>query len=101
MKTEEELKQIAKDLFAEKIFTSEHIRKEDLGLSNSIFMPLMFLSKENADEMIKNNITIIYEYFSEAMNRSINGYPMFMSYKTLRKEEWTKIIEIYDDIKKK
>jgi hypothetical protein len=38
-----ELKQIAKDIYADKIFTNRHLAAHESGLVMSVFMPLMWL----------------------------------------------------------
>ncbi len=96
-KTDEELKQIAKDLWAGKIFSSAHInRQEDLPL---VFMALVFLSHEQLDEMEKQDVNFFYEYMSEATPTGVNGMPTFFSVRMLKKPETIKMLEYYEKFK--
>lgn len=91
-----ELKKLAWDIHAGKIFTDRHIRKDDYRLVASIFMPTIFMSEKQRNEVI--NSGMIYEYYDKAGPRSINGYPCFMSLRILNKDDTKKIIEYVKEI---
>ncbi len=84
----DELKKFAVDLFSGKIFTSFHIRPGDERMGVQIFVPLLFLDDAGRKDLKKRKPHVFYEYLSEAGPRSINGYPIFMSVRTLGKEDW-------------
>ena len=87
MKTAD-LKQLAVDIFEGKVFTSWMIRKQDFPNSVSmVFMPLIFAEKESLQDMTKQGIVELYEYMDKALPRSVNGYPCFMSFRGLKKED--------------
>jgi len=100
--TEKDLKQIAMDLYEGKIFTDRHLlmdRQEHM--LPSVFMPIMlgaFSSK--SEEELKNTIGMIYEYYSEAGPRSINGFPIFFSLKVLSPKETEKMFLYFEEYKK-
>jgi hypothetical protein len=54
-------------------------------------MPLVFMEKDYIEAMKENDIHIIYEYYSEAGPRSINGYPIFMSFRVLDRTDAAKV----------
>ena len=84
--TPEEIKQLAIDFRAGKIFSDRHLQNpEDVSM---VFMVLMFLDEAAIDELKANPPAMIYEYLSEAGPRSVNGYPCFMSHKYLSKEDF-------------
>lgn len=87
-----ELKEIARKIVANEIFPSWAIRKNDERLLGSIFMPLMFLKDEDVKEMKDAEITFFFEEYCKSMPRSINGYPMFMSFNALSKDEGKLVI---------
>lgn len=89
-RTQEELKQIAIDINAGRIFTNLHA-PEDMW--NSIFMPLVFMGVDQILEMIADMPGLMYEYLSEAGPRSINGYPCFFSVNMLDIEDTKIVIE--------
>lgn len=89
-----DLKQIAKDMYAGKIFCDRQISNaKDIPM---VFMPIMFMKKE---ELEKQDIYFIYEYLSEAGPRSINGMPMFTSCYFLNKENFEKMMGYYEAVK--
>jgi hypothetical protein len=101
VKTDDELKQIAKDIFSHKIFTSTMLREGDERLLSSVFMPVLFMEKEQIEELEKNDVVAFYEYFDEAGPRSVNGYPIFMSANTLTRSEYNRTMEFYKQVKEK
>jgi len=100
MKTDEELKQIAQDLLAGKIYSDRHIPKGESELAiNMVFTPFMFLGEEDLKKMMDDKVVLIYEYLSEAGPREVNGMPTFMSFRTLTKDEFSKVVDFHDKIK--
>lgn len=94
---EKEVADLANDLYRGMIFTDRHMqRPEDVP---SVFMPLIFMKKEDIEKLQANPPGMIYEYFSEAGPRSINGMPMFMSFRMISVEDTTKVMERYNKIK--
>lgn len=94
--TDEEIKQLAEDLYKGLIFTDRHIH--DPKLVPMVFMPLVFLDKKQIDE-IQEDFGFMYEYMSEAGPRAINDMPMFTSAKIVNKEDAKKVFEKYEQIK--
>lgn len=99
MRTDEELKQLGSDLQSDKIFTTAHIREGDGSLIRSIFMALVFLNEEQTEKLKDDKVEILFEYYHKAGERSINGYPIFMSMQYMTHDEWVKVIEYHDKIK--
>jgi len=74
---ESELKQIAIALQAGHIFTNRHMSEYDQKNLGMVFMILLFMDQK--DFYIPTSIGLVYEYYSKAMQRSVNGMPMFTS----------------------
>ncbi len=95
MKTDQELKQLAIDIYDNKVFTDRHIREgESAHRIAVIFMPIAlgaFKTKEEIDDL-----GLIYEYYDKASPRAINGYPSFFSFNTLTKAECEIMSTHYD-----
>lgn len=97
MRTDEELKEIAKDLHAGKIFSDRHCQSiEELRGS---FMILFFMGPEETKDLEKKEIDFIFEYLEKAERRSVNGRPIFLSMQCLTKVEAAKMFEYYEKIK--
>lgn len=96
-KSNAELKQLAMELADGKIFCDRHVSDENL--MPVIFMPISLGAFAGEDKKKIMDIGLIYEYLSEAGPRSINGYPIFFSMRTLSKEEARIMIGYYNDWK--
>ncbi len=96
-KTDEELKQIAEDLWAGRIFSDRNIKRaEDIPM---VFMALIFLKKEQIEQLEKQQMDFFYEYMSQATPTGVNGMPTFFSVRMLTKPETKRMFEYYDAIK--
>lgn len=98
-KTDEEIKELAKAIWAGQVFTSMHLKNpED---TSRVFMILGLMSGEQIKSLQDERISFVYEYLDEAGPRSINGLPMFLSAKYLNVDdhqrvdvEYNKILEV-------
>lgn len=127
--TEEELKELVRDAYDMKLFTSLQCDKNMLSM---VFMPAMFLGSRptepslgidnqanrkmkleyieevlvyeketpEREEFIKN-IGMLYEYYSEASPRGVNGHPTFLSCKIVSYDDSQRFIEKYNKYVKK
>lgn len=96
IKTDEQLKEIAMDLYNDKIFCDRQVDKTNLGM---VFMPLIFGAFSEWKKEDQDKIGMIYEYLSEAGPMGINGMPIFYSLKFMSKEDTKKMFEIYEQYK--
>lgn len=88
-----ELKQIAIDILAGRIFTDRDV-PESLDIENC-FMILILLKSEQVRELSADPPGLIYEYVSEAIKgRTINGMPIFFSMRMINQHD-TKIVFDY------
>jgi hypothetical protein len=97
-KEDEELKQIAEDLWAGRIYSNRNMN--DIKLIDSVFMPLMFLDRRKLKQLQHLKVDFFYEYIDKAGPRSINGMPVFTSVRCLTKPETARMFEFYEAIKK-
>jgi len=97
-KTDKEIKELAMDLFSGRIFIDRQIPKIQEDLVIMVFMPLVFSKKELGKWMEKNEIDLIYGKMSDAMPRSINGYPMFHTISFLDKADTVKFFDKHKEI---
>jgi hypothetical protein len=78
-KTPEQIKELAMQIYRNEVFTSWMIRKHDIGLLTSIFMPLVFIDELMRKGMIRDKVHHFFANMSEAGPMTINGYPVFFS----------------------
>ena len=98
--TDEELKQIAVDLFHDKLFTSQHQALIDHPESlETVFMPLVFMDEAGRKQFWDAKPAMIFEYLDKAGPRSINGLPGFFSFQFLQEDEAKKVWTLYKDLK--
>ena len=97
----QELKQLALDIMENKVFGSWMIHpNESESLIGSIFTPLIFLNQEQLEKLKNQKPAHFYEYMDKAGPRTINGYPIFMSFRSLTKEESIKLAKFLESLKK-
>lgn len=99
MKADNELKQIAVDIFDSKIFCDRHIPKEEFERIRQVFMPIILGAFKDMSVEEFMDIGLIYEYYSKALPRGINGMPMFTSLQILSQEETKKMFTYYNEYK--
>jgi hypothetical protein len=95
---DEELKQLAKDCVNGKIFSTDHIPKEDRSKVLSIFAPIGLMDDAQYTEFSRKKPEFIYEYLDKASPTSINGYPIFFSFRYLNKKEYDIFFDYYRKI---
>lgn len=99
-KTNGELKQLAEDIYAGRVFTDRDAMAKGMGdMLHMIFMPILFLDSEAKKDFVKRKPVLLYEYMSAAMPRMVNGCPMFMSVRYLTEKEFIKMRDYYAKIK--
>jgi len=95
---EEELKQIAVDLFQGKIFTDRHLQRlEDLPM---VFMVIAFMRPKDLEKLKDDPPGLIFEYLDKAAPRGTNGMPGFFSCQMLSQEDTKKVSEICGRLEK-
>lgn len=95
--TDQEIRQFAEDMYKGLIFTDRHVRiPDDIP---RVFMPLLLLGEELAEELRKNPPGMIYEYMDKAGPKAIDGMPMFLSFKIVSIDDAKKVFEHYNKIK--
>lgn len=98
--TDDEINALVEDIYRDRVFTSNHLRPEDLEMLPSIFMPLAFADEKLKEELLIDAPGMIYEHLSQAGHRSINNYPIFFSLHIVNQEDTKKILEKVEQIKK-
>ena len=97
MRTDEELKQIAVDIYEGKIFTDRSVKDgNDIGM---VFLPIALGAFAEASKEELEDIKLIYEYLDKAGPTSVNGLPVFFSCQVLRTDDFKKMSEYFDKYK--
>ena len=98
MKTDQELKQLAADIYENKVFTDRHLQERErdhqVGLT---FYPVLFGAFDDMKEEEQKEISMLYEYMDKAASRSCNGHPIFMSVRFLTKKEHERMNYFYEE----
>ena len=97
---ESEIKEIARDMHRGLIFTDRHIKSADERLLGTIFMILSLMDKKGMEKMMKDPPGMVYEYFSKAGPRGVNGYPCFTSMNILSIDDTKKVFELIQKLEK-
>lgn len=82
IKSDEELKQLAKDMYDRKVITSVELDGEEVG---QVFMLLPLMGPDALKCL--DDAAFIYEYLDKAGPISVNGKPCFMSFGIVHKDD--------------
>lgn len=97
-KTDDELKNIAVDIYDGKIFHDQMVKSpQDLPM---VFMPLILGAFNDFTEDEKKDTRMLYEYVDKAGPRLINGMPNFSSFNILFKDDFEMMITFFEEYKK-
>lgn len=88
--TDTELKELAKDIYAGRVFTDRHIPEHDAHLLPNVFAIIWLMDKDSLKGMVKD-CGLIFEYMDKAAPRGINGYPSFFSLWYLTRSDADKV----------
>ena len=94
-KTEDELKQLVRDLVSGKVFVNSMIPEGEARTLGMVFMVISLGGLEGIDT---STIGQIYEYYHKAGPGSINGFPMFYSAQLINVEDWAKVMSMANAI---
>lgn len=86
--TPEQQKQLAIDIVENKVFGTFYLKDHEASLLGCIFMPLVLMNDEQRDEFLKETPAHLYEYYDKAGHHSINGRPIFSSFRSINKTDW-------------
>lgn len=93
-KTDDELKELARDILTDRVFTDGHVENGyDCFTGFMLFCTSVKIT--NAGEL-----GMIYEYYSKAAPRSCNGRPIFFSHNFLRKDQAVKVWDYQSKMRK-
>ena len=101
-KTDQELRELAFDIVAGRVFTSQDIKPVELDRTlGLVFLPVLFMDREQWLSFKEAQPQLIYEYLSERVtSRVINGYPQFGTARWLDQEELDRLIPLIDEVEK-
>lgn len=99
-KTDKELRDLAFDIVAGNVFHDQMIHPNENAerMIRNVFLPLSFINKEQAQEMMNDEVSIFYEYINRAGDRSVNGYPTFFSVNMLDKKDLERLQPYIDKV---
>lgn len=92
-KTDEEILQLARDLYKEQIWACSAIADE----ARMTFLPLMLMEPPQLMQLVKIG-AYCYQHMDKAGPRSVNGMPSFFSMSIVSFSDWTKVFEKYKSI---
>ena len=96
--SDERVKELARDLYADKIFGSWMLPEHQMDSLFMVFMVLIFMDDITKKQMKRDNTYFFYEYYDKAGPRSINGMPTFMSCHILSGDDVKRIVTKRNEI---
>lgn len=97
------LRLLAQEMASGRIFTDRHAAEQGLD-SQQVFLPFVFISGEEHEKLMQKlapngaagPFGMIYEYVNRAGPRTVNGCPVFHSFKVLSPFEAAYVIAHHD-----
>jgi hypothetical protein len=87
--SDEKLREFVDDFVSNRIFTSAHLHENEAAtMLSMVFMPIALGCFSKVQEESFKNVGVIWEYYSKAGPRSINGRPIFFSLNVLHIDDW-------------
>jgi len=80
----ETIKEVARGIATGQVFTDRHVPEHERNNLPMIFMPIALGAMNDVD---LKSLGLLYENLSEALPRSVNGMPIFGSFKMLNKKD--------------
>lgn len=97
----EEIYDLAVKAVAGRVIFSQQVPAE---LVSSVFMPLLFMDEDARQKLMdateSGEVAEIYEHLDNAGPRGINGYPIFMSMKTISRADLDTLVEMIAKLSK-
>ena len=84
-----ELKQAARDFNQGLVFSDRHLAEHDTRLLPVVFMPLSLMDEKQSAAFEGAKPWLLYEYYSEALECRVSGYPCFGSFRIITQDEAT------------
>ena len=81
----EEFKKFVRNVLDNKVFL--HVQIDNPSLLGMVFMPI---GLGGFGQLDVDTIGMIYEFYDQAMPRSVNGYPCFATCRFINKTDWEK-----------
>lgn len=91
MRTDAELNQIARDLHARLIFSSQHVASADM--IPQVFLAWSLMESADRRKLVDEGAAVLFEYLRKAGPLSVNGMPTFLSFEWVTADDWNKVVE--------
>ena len=62
-------------------------------------MPVTFMDEKQVKKIEEDKVVAFYEYLDKAGPRAINGYPIFMTMKTITKDDLIEVQKIVQQLR--
>jgi hypothetical protein len=88
-KSDEELLQLAKDIYSGAVYTDRHL--EDIKNLRICFSPLATMPKEELDKF--SDVGLFYEYISESPSK-LGDMPIFLSVQVINRDDAKVVVDL-------
>ena len=92
---DKDLRELAHDIYVGKSFSS---RQVDSSNFNSVFLVWALLNPMERKQILDRGMSMLWAKMSDAMPRSINGYPIFGSMHILNRHDDLLVYKYYKEI---
>lgn len=89
--TKDEVRQLALDNMAGSVFGSWQMSQNDLQHIWCVFLPMIAMNDLHIKALERDEVMHVYGHLSDAINRSINGMPIFHSFKVINADDLKRV----------
>jgi hypothetical protein len=93
-KSKEEIRKLALDNMAGSVFGSWQMSEHDFAHASLVFLPLTFSNDFHYKGWQRDEIIHFYGHLSDALNRSVNGMPIFHSFYTINQTDLERVFKM-------
>lgn len=93
-KTKEEIRKLALDNMAGQVFGSWQMREHEKNHISMVFLPLIAINDFYIKEWERDEIIHLYGHLKDALNRSINGMPIFHTFSVINQSDLERVFKM-------
>ena len=98
-KTKDEIRQLALDNMAGSVFGSWQMREHETQYMHMVFLPLIATNDFHIKGWERDEIIHFYGHLTDAINRAINGMPIFHSFYVINQPDLERVFKMMDKIR--
>jgi hypothetical protein len=102
-RTDDQLRQLARDIFQNKVFTDRHLADKDRNLLGTVFLSAGLMNADTPEwhRIFGNNkdaAKLLYQYMDKKLPLPLRGYPVFQEFDYLNREDMDRMYVFFKEL---